>query len=77
MSILGQRTKQVLELDLKANEQNDEIDTKARGTWKKHNEEGFGSVHASMQQPNAPKIESLTRMRIKYLSNIDMDKAGS
>ena len=50
---------------------------KAKGTWKKRNEEVFGSVHASIQQPNAPKIESLIGMRIGYVSSIDMNKAGS
>ena len=30
-----------------------------------------------MQQPDAPKLELLIGMRIKYLSSIDMDKAGS
>ena len=30
-----------------------------------------------MQQPDAPKLESLIGMRIEYLSSIDMDKAGS
>ena len=64
MSIIGKRTKQVMELDLKANEHNEDIDTKARGTWNKHNEEVFGSLHASMQQPNAPKLESLIGTRI-------------
>ena len=54
----------MLELDLKANEHNEDIDTKARGTWNKHNEEVFGSLHASMQQPNAPKLESLIGTRI-------------
>ena len=77
MHILGQRTKQVLELYLKANEHKEVIDTKARVTWKKRNEEGFGSVHASMQQPDAPKLESIIGMRIEYLSIIDMDKAVS
>ena len=77
MSILGQQTKQVLELDLKKNEQKEEIEMNARGTQKKLNEEGFGSVHTSMQQPDATKLKSLIGMRIKYLSIIDMDKAGS
>ena len=76
MYILGQRTKQVLELDLKENEHNEDIEKKSRGTCKKRNEEGFGIVHASMQHPNAQKLESLIGMRIKYLSSIDMDKAG-
>ena len=67
----------MLELDLKANEHKEDIDMKARGSWKKHNEEGFGSVHTSMKQPNAPKRESLIGMIIKYLSSIYMDKAGS
>ena len=35
MFILGQQTKQVLELDLKENVHKEEIDTKARGTCKK------------------------------------------
>ena len=30
-----------------------------------------------MQQPDAPKLEFLVRMRIEYFSSIDMDKAGS
>ena len=77
MPIFGQRTKQVLELDLKSNEHKEYIDTKARGTWEKLNEEGFGSVNAIMQQPDAPKLESFIGMRIKYLSSIDMDKVGS
>ena len=64
MYILGQRNNQVLELNLKANEHKEEIDTKAWGTWKIRNEEGFGSVHASMQQPDAPKLEPLIGMRI-------------
>ena len=41
------------------------------------NEEGFGSVHASMQQLDAPKLESPIITRIEYLSSIDMDKAES
>ena len=49
---------------------------KSWGTWEKHNEEEFGSVHTSMQQPNAPKLESLIVMRIEYLSSLDMGKAG-
>ena len=49
----------------------------ARVTQKKLNEEGFGSVHASMQQPDTPKLDSLIGMRIEYLSSIDMDKAVS
>ena len=77
MSIIGQRTKQVLELNLKENEHKEESDTKARGIGNKRNKEGFGSVHASMQQPDAPKLESLIGMRIEYLSSIDMEKAGS
>ena len=77
MSILGQRTKQLMELDIKANEHKEDVDTKSRGTWNKRNKEGFGSVHASMQQPDAPKHEPLIGMRIEYLSIIDMDKAGS
>ena len=77
MSIIGQRTNQVLELDLKENEHKEDIDTKARGTWRKQNEEGFGSMHTIMQQPDAPRLESLIGMRIKYLSSIDMEKAGS
>ena len=76
MSILGQRTKQVLEFFIKENEHKEEIDTKSGLTLRKRNEEGFGSVHAIMQQPNAPKLESLIGMRIEYLSSIDMDKAG-
>ena len=75
--IIGQRTNQVLELYLKSNENKEEIDTKVQGTCRKRNGEGFGSVHASMQQLDAPKLESLIGMRIKYLSIIDMDKAGS
>ena len=54
----------------------EEIDTKAHETWKKRNEEVFVSVHASMQQHDAPKLELLIGMRIEYLSSIDMDKAG-
>ena len=77
MCILGQLTKQVLKLDSKGNEHNEDIDTKAWVTWKKHDEKEFGSVHSSMQQPDAPKLELLIGMRIKYLSSIDMDKAGS
>ena len=77
MYILGQQTKQVLELYLEANEHNEEINTKEWVTWKKRNEEGFGSVHASTQQPDATKIESLIGMRIEYLSSIDTDKAVS
>ena len=77
MYIIGQRTKQVRELDLKANKHKGDIDTKARGTWKKRNEEEFVRVHASMQQPDVPKLELLIGMRIKYLSSIDMEKAGS
>ena len=77
MSILGQRTKQVLELDLKVNEHKEEIYTKPWVNWKKLNEEVFGSVHTGMKQPDAPKLESLIGMRIKYLSSIYMDKAGS
>ena len=30
-----------------------------------------------MHQPDAPKLESLIGIIIKYLSSIDMDKAGS
>ena len=30
-----------------------------------------------MNQPDAPKVESLIGMRIEYLSSIDMDNAGS
>ena len=30
-----------------------------------------------MQQPDAPKLESLIGMRTEYFSSIDMDKAGS
>ena len=37
MSILGQRTRQVLEFDLKENEHKDVIDTKARVNRKKRN----------------------------------------
>ena len=77
MSILGQRTKQVLELDQKANEHKDDIDTKSWITWNKRNEEGFVSVHASMQQTDVLKLESLIGMRIEYQSSIDIDKAGS
>ena len=64
-------------MDLKSIEHKEDIDTKSQGTWKKRNEEGFVSVHASMQHPNAPKLESLIGMIIKYLSSIDMDKAVS
>ena len=77
MSILGQRTKQVLELYLKGNEQKEEIDTKTQGTWEKRNEEVFGGLHASMQQPDAPTLELLIGTRIEYLSIIDIDKVGS
>ena len=77
MSIPGQRTKQVMELDLKSDGHKEEIDTKERGTWKKRNEEGFGSVHTSMQQPDAPTIELLIGTRMEYLSSIDTEKAGS
>ena len=77
ISIIGQRTKQVLELDLNSNEHKEEIDTKSQVTWNKFNKEGFGSVHASMQQPNVPKLESLIGMIIEYFSSIDMEKAGS
>ena len=77
MSILGQRTKQVLELYLNSNEHKDQIDTNSRVTWNKRNEEVFGSVHASMQQPDATKLESLIGMIIEYLSSIDTDKAVS
>ena len=77
MSILGQRTKQVLELDQKANEHKDDIDTKSWITWNTRNEEGFVSVHASMQQTNVLKLESLIGTRIEYQSSIDMVKAGS
>ena len=77
MFILGKGTKQVLELDLKENEHKEDIDTKECVTWKKLDEEGFRSVHASMQHPDSPKLESLIGMRIKYLSSIDMEKAGS
>ena len=76
ISIPGQQTKQVLELDLKANEHKEDIDKKAWVTWKKRNEEGFRSVHASMKQPDAPTLESLIGMRFEYLSIIAMDKAG-
>ena len=47
---------------------------KAQVTWKKRNGEGFGSVCARMQKSDAPKLELLIGMRIKYLSCIDMDK---
>ena len=75
MYIIGQQTKEVLELDLKKNEHKEYIEKKEWGTQKKHNEQGFGSVHASMQQPDAPKLESFTGIRIEYLSSIDMDEA--
>ena len=77
MSILGQRTKQVLEFYLKSNEHKDEIDTKAQETWKKCNEDIFRSVHSSMHQPDVLKLESLIGIRMEYLSSIDMDEAGS
>ena len=77
MSILGQRTHQVLELDLKENGHKEDIETKSWGACKKRNEEEFGSVHASMHNPDALKLESLIGMRIGYLSSIDMDRAGS
>ena len=77
MSILGQQTKQVLELDIKSNEHKEQIDTKSQLTWKKLNEEGFGNVHASMHWPDAPKLESLIGIKIEYFSSSDMDKAGS
>ena len=77
ISIIGQHTKQVLEFYLKENEHKEDIETKLRGSWKKRNAEGFGSVHASMQQPDAPKTELLIGTRIKDLSSIGMDKAGS
>ena len=63
-------------MDLKANEHKEDIDKKAWVTWKKRNEEGFRSVHASMKQPDAPTLESLIGMRFEYLSIIAMDKAG-
>ena len=66
MSILGQRTKQVLELDQKTNEHKKDIDTKAQEIWKKLNEEGFGSVHASMQQTDVPTPALLIGMIIEY-----------
>ena len=77
MYILGEWTNQVLESDTKENEHNEWIDTKVLGTWKKHNEEVFESLHAIMQQPDTTKLESLIGMRIEYLSSIEMDKAGS
>ena len=76
---IGRKEKRIflLELDLKASEHKEDIDTKSQETWKKRNEEGFVSVHASMQHPNAPKLESLIGMRIEYLSSIDTEKAVS
>ena len=73
MSIIGQLTKQVLELDLK------KMNTRRRLTLtrKKQNDEGFASVQASMQHPDAPKLESLIGTRIEYLSSNETDKAGS
>ena len=48
-----------------------------REPGKKINGGIFGSLHTSIQQPNALKAELLIGMRIEYLSSIDMEKEGS
>ena len=73
---LGTATRQVGELEKKANEGKDTIEAKARVNWKGSEEGGFGSVHSSMQRPDPPDLESIIGERISSLCSIEMDSEG-
>ena len=73
---LGTATRQVGKLEKKSMEGEDTIEAKARVNWKRREDEGFGSVHSSMQRPDPPDLESIIGERISSLCSIDMDTAG-
>ena len=73
---LGTATRQVGELDKKEKEGKDTIEETAMVNRKGREEEGFGSVHSSMQRPDPPYLESIIGERISSLCSIDMDISG-
>ena len=50
MPILGQLTKQTMEMDKKANENKEELDKRARAKWQERDEQGEMSMHSQMQE---------------------------
>ena len=73
---LGTATKQVGDLDKKEKKGEYTIEAKAMVNRKGREEEGFGSVHSSMQRPDPPGLESIIGERISSLCSIDMDTSG-
>ena len=77
ITFLGTATRQVVELDNKAKEEEYAIEGRARLYWKKQEDTGYGSVHSNMQLYSAPKLESLIGVKISQYCSVDMKKAGT
>ena len=78
MPILGQLTKQTMDMDKKANENKEGLDKRARAKWQEREKKGETSMHSRMQEKNAPKLDhTFIGRRIEYLSEFDLDDAGT
>ena len=78
MPVLGQLTKQTMEMDKKANENKEELDKRARAKWQERDEQGEMSMHSQMQGKNAPTLDdAFIGTIIEYLSEFDLTLDGT
>eukprot|EP00957_Ditylum_brightwellii_P190001 14464817-Ditylum_brightwellii.AAC.1 len=76
--ILGEMSNQEKELDQRVADKESTFDMSTREKWRNQEAGRTGSIHESMQQKGALAVdESLVGMCIEYLSQFDMDDAGS
>ena len=75
--ILGTVSEQRKKLDKKAITDEVTFDRDARLQWQDRELQGIGSLHSHKQQLDAPPLESLIGSRIEYLSEFEMDEAGT
>ena len=78
MPVLGQLTKQTMEMDKEANENIEELEKQARAKWQERDEQGEMSMHSRMQEKNAPTLDdAFIGTRIEFLSEFDLTEDGT
>ena len=78
MPVLGQLTKQTMEMDRKANENKEELDKRARAKWQERDKQGETDMHSRMQEKYAPTLDdAFIGKRVEYLSEFDLNEEGT
>ena len=57
MHVLGQLTKQTIEMDRKANENEEELDKRVHAKWQERDTQGETNMHSRMQEKYAHKTQ--------------------